>query len=117
MEKFMLLIREDLKKLRQSTEEQRSAEIKRMHEWTKSLAASGNLVHTDPLDATGRYVTKTQVLSDGPFIDAKEGIAGYYNIFAESINHAVVIAQSCPLILLDEAAIEVRPIIDPEPLL
>lgn len=53
MEKFMLLIREDLEKLRQSTEDERSAEIKRMTEWTRWLASSAKLVHTDPLDTTG----------------------------------------------------------------
>lgn len=49
MEKFMLLIREDLKRLRKSTEEERLAEMLEMFEWTKWIAESGNYVHSEPL--------------------------------------------------------------------
>jgi hypothetical protein len=110
MEKFMLLIREDLKRMRASTEEERVAEMLEMFEWTKSIAASGNYVTSEPLGVTGRYVSKKAVLSDGPFIESKEGIAGYYIIQVNNINEAVSIAQNCPLVMRDAAIVEVRPI-------
>jgi hypothetical protein len=114
MDKFMLIMREDLKKLRQYTDEERFADMHEMFEWTKSLTASGHHVHSEPLAITGSYVTKTDVLSDGPFIESKEGIAGYFIIVAESLNHAISIAQTCPLVKMGMAAIEVRPVLDPE---
>jgi hypothetical protein len=113
MEKFMLIVREDLKRLSQLTEEERFANIPIMLEWIKSIAESGNYVGGEPLAITGRYVSKNDVLSDGPFIEAKEGIAGYDIILAENINQAVSIAQTCPLVMQGIAVREVRPILAP----
>ena len=58
MQKFMLLIREDLKKLKRSTDAELNAELQEMLAWTKEIASSGNLIATEPLEVTGRYVTK-----------------------------------------------------------
>jgi len=113
MERFMLIVREDLKRLSQLTEEERFANIPIMLEWIKSIAESGNYVGGEPLAITGRYVSKSGVLSDGPFIEAKEGIAGYDIILAENINQAVSIAQTCPLVMQGIAVREVRPILAP----
>ena len=110
MEKFMLIIREDLGRLRDATEREQTSEIQEMFEWTKALASSGKYLHSEPLDTSGRYVSKNEVLSDGPFIEAKEGIAGYYMIMAKSIAEAVSVAQTCPLIMKGEAVIEIRPV-------
>ena len=111
MQKFMLLIREDLKKLKRSTDAELNAELQEMLAWTKEIASSGNLIATEPLEVTGRYVTKKKVLSDGPFIEAKEGVAGYFIILAANIDDAVSLAQSCPLVRRDQAVIEVRPVL------
>ena len=111
MQKFMLLIREDLKKLKRSTDAELNAELQEMLGWTKEIASSGNLIATEPLEVTGRYVTKKKVLSDGPFIEAKEGVAGYFIILAANIDDAVSLAQSCPLVRRDQAVIEVRPVL------
>ena len=111
MQKFMLLIREDLKKLKRSTDAELNAELQEMLAWTKEIASSGNLIATEPLEVTGRYVTKKKVLSDGPFIEAKEGVAGYFIILAANIDDAVSLAQSCPLVKRDQAVIEVRPVL------
>jgi hypothetical protein len=113
MEKFMLIVREDLKRLSQLTEEERFANIPVMLEWIKSIAESGNYIGGEPLAITGRYVSKDDVLSDGPFIEAKEGIAGYDIILAENIDQAVSIAQTCPLVIQGIAIREVRPILVP----
>jgi len=42
MEKFLFIIREDLKKTREQTEEERYEDIRVMDEWVKALAESGN---------------------------------------------------------------------------
>jgi hypothetical protein len=116
MEKFMLIVREDLKRLSQLTDEERFANIPIMLEWIRGIAESGNYIGGEPLAIAGRYVSKTDVLSDGPFIEAKEGIAGYDIILAENINQAVSIAQTCPLVMQGIAVREVRPILGPLPL-
>ena len=105
----MLIVREDLEKIGRLTPEQRFAASPNMLDWVKSLADSGNYIGGEPLAITGRYVSKDEVLSDGPFIEAKEGISGYDIIMAENINQAVAIAQSCPMVMQGLAVREVRP--------
>jgi hypothetical protein len=110
MERFMLIVREDLKRIGRLTTEERFAEGPDMLEWVKSLAESGNYIGGEPLAVTGRYVTQNAVLSDGPFIEAKEGISGYDIILAENLEQAVAIAQTCPMVMTGFAIREVRPI-------
>jgi hypothetical protein len=111
MQKFMLIIREDLKKLNQGTDEERIANIPEMLKWVESIAESGNFHGGEPLAASGRYVTRDAVLSDGPFIESKEGVSGYNIITAENLEQAVSFAQMCPLVTSGEAVIEVRPML------
>jgi hypothetical protein len=114
MEKFMLIVREDLKRIGQLTDEERFSNIPMMLEWVKSLAESGNYVTGQPLAIKGYYVTKEGVQSDGPFIESKEGVAGYDIILAENIHQAVAIAQTCPLVVRGLGVREVRPVFTSE---
>lgn len=109
MERFLLIVREDLKKIGRLTTEERFSEGPDMGDWVKSLAESGNYLGGEPLAITGRYVMQNEVLSDGPFIEAKEGISGYDIILAENLNQAVAIAQTCPMVMSGFAIREVRP--------
>jgi hypothetical protein len=110
MEKFMMIIREDLAKMRKLTDEERFANIPMMLRWVDSLIKTGNYIKGEPLLPKGRYISKDQILSDGPFIEAREGISGYEIIWAENIEQAAAIAQTCPLVQSGLAVREVRPI-------
>lgn len=114
MEKFLLIIREDLSKLKKWNEEQRYNGIREMDLWVKTLVQKGNYISGDALYIKGRYVSKDNVLSDGPFIEAKEGISGIMFIEAKDLQHAVSIAQTCPLVKSGNMAIEVRPLMGVE---
>jgi hypothetical protein len=111
MEKFMLIIREDLERMGKLTDEERFSCMPMMLEWVDSLIASGNYLTGEPLFISGRYVSKDQILSDGPFIESREGISGYEIIRAESLDQAAAIAQTCPLVQRGLAVREVRPIV------
>ena len=106
----MLLIRQDLIEVRQMSGEEYQMRLDAMLEWVEELTKSGNFVSAEPLLTTGKYVTKYHVLSDGPFIEAKEAISGYFIINAENIDQAVFLAQTCPQVKTADVAIEVRPI-------
>jgi len=95
------------------TDEERLKAIQEMTRWTESLAESCNYLGGEPLLATGKCVSKDQVISDGPFIEAKECISGYISVNAENIDQAVSIAQTCPFVLNGTMAIEVRQIMIP----
>jgi hypothetical protein len=112
MQKFMLIIREDLSRIGKLTDEERFSNIPDQLKWIQSIADSGNYIAGEPLGIKGRYVSKDEVLSDGPFIESKEGVSGYDMIMAENINQAVAIAQQCPLVVNGVAVIEVRPVMD-----
>ncbi|HLK27864.1 MAG TPA: YciI family protein, partial [Puia sp.] len=60
----------------------------------------------------GSYVKKDSVLSDGPFIEAKEGISGIIFLEAKDMQDAVSISQTCPLVQSGDMAIEVRPLME-----
>ena len=107
----MLLIREDMEKLRVLPEDQFIDCIDRMAVWVGDLAQNGNYVSAaEPLGTSGKYVSKERVLSDGPFIEAKEAISGFFIVEADNLEQATAIAQTCPRILDQTALVEVRPI-------
>ena len=111
MEKFILIVRADLEKLRKIREEERYSDWPDMLDWVKSLIASGNRVEGGPLSISGMLVSNNEVLSDGPFIESKEAILGYDVILAENLEHAVSIAQSCPMVKQGMAIRDVRPLL------
>lgn len=111
MEKFLLLIREDYAQRAKQTQEEFDACIRIMSGWAESLAEAGNFIASEPLNIGGRYVGRDTVMSDGPFIEAKEAVTGYFLIRAENLEQAAAIAQTCPFVLSGRLAIEVRPII------
>lgn len=112
MEKFLFIIREDLNKLKQWNEEQRFNAIREMDKWVKSLVEKGNYLSGDALRIAGSYVSKNQVLSDGPFIEAKEGISGIIVMEAADMRDAVSLAQTCTFVKSGDMAIEVRPMME-----
>jgi hypothetical protein len=110
MEKFLLLVREDINALKQIGEEGRYKNMREMMKWVESLAESGNYTNGEPLVLTGKYVNSNNVLSDGPFIESKEGISGYIFLQAENLEQAASIAQTCPLVMQNRMVLEVRPV-------
>jgi hypothetical protein len=110
MEKFLLLVREDINRLKQIGNEGRYQNMRDMMKWVESLAESGNYTGGEPLVLAGKYVSQYDVLSDGPFIETKEAISGYIFLQAENIEQAASIAQSCPLVMQNRMILEVRAI-------
>jgi hypothetical protein len=110
MEKFLFIIREDLTKLKQWTEEERYNGVREMDKWVRSLIEKGNYISGDALCIAGRYVNKSQVLSDGPFIEAKEGISGFIFMEAADLQDAASLAQTCSYVQSGDMAIEIRPL-------
>jgi hypothetical protein len=110
MEKFLLLVREDINMLKQIGIEGRYKNMREMMNWVESLAESGNFIGGEPLVLAGKYVSHDDVLSDGPFIETKEGISGYIFLQAENIEQAASLAQSCPLVMQNRMILEVRAI-------
>jgi hypothetical protein len=111
MQKFMLIIREDLKRMEEIRKEMRNQDIQEMVRWIEGLSQSGHYAHGEPLTGEGAFVNKDNIATDGPFIEAKESISGYIMVNAENLAQATSIAQTCPVVLWGKASVEVRPIL------
>ena len=112
MKRFLLLIREDLRRVEQLTNEQLHAEIQIMTKWVEELTKTGNFIQGDPLETGARLATSTRILSDGPFIESREAVTGFTLVKAENIDQAAELAMACPLVQNGQIKIEVRPIFD-----
>jgi hypothetical protein len=61
----------------------------------------------DGLKRAGKILQPGGIVSDGPYIEAKEIIGGYSVVEAADLDAAVAIASDCPIALVG-GAIEVR---------
>ena len=61
----------------------------------------------DKLKADGRVMTASGV-SDGPYAEAKEIVAGYMIIAAASYDGAVEVARACPVAQMPGGVLELR---------
>ncbi|MGC3948721.1 MAG: YciI family protein [Chryseolinea sp.] len=109
MNKYMLIVREDLSKMRGLTAEQRFSGSPDMNGWVNELMKAGKYITGQPFAIEGYYVSKTGAASDGNFLKDKEGLSGFDLIYANDLNDALEIAKSCPMVKIGMAIREVRP--------
>jgi hypothetical protein len=67
--------------------------------WIQSMKEKGQYLAGDPLEDTSAKVLRGprgKSVSDGPFAEAKEVVAGYMLITAKNIEEAMSIARDCP---------------------
>jgi len=112
MQKFMLIVREDLTAIRKLTTGQRFGGSPDMNGWVSELVKSGKYITGQPFAIEGAYVSQHGVAADGPFLQDKAGLSGFDLIYAEDLKDAVAIAQSCPMVKIGMAIREVRPFQD-----
>ena len=86
--------------------------VTRHREWARRLKESGAYVTSDLLAKDGRTLRRPEKrlqVSDGPYVESKEIIVGYYLVEASDYEHAVELAGECPAIRL--GTLEVREIL------
>lgn len=79
--------------------------------WIGELQAGGHLKDAGrPLDGGGRVVRRRgRMVTDGPYTEAKELVAGFMVVEARDLDHAAQLAGGCP-ILEGTGCVEVRPV-------
>lgn len=114
MKKFLLLLHEDIEKMRNLSPKEME-ELGNSHmTWANKLAESGHLISGDGLHENGVLISgKDCIVKDGPYLESKELIGGYYLLQANDINTIVEIAKECPCHLWGGTT-EIRPIMDME---
>lgn len=79
--------------------------------WMEGLTEQGHYAGSQALKDRGKIVTGTaKVVTDGPFAEGKEIVGGYLICKADTLEQAVELSKGCPLLVFDDASIEVREI-------
>jgi hypothetical protein len=81
-----------------SSEDIQNAE-KRFYDWFDRLANQGKIINRGHrLEREGMVLSGGKAISDGPFAESKEAIAGYWIIQAAGLEEALEIAKGDPLL-------------------
>ncbi len=111
MKEYLMLIREDLGAYGNMTPEEVQRDIEKHVKWVEQLVANGSFKGGNPLSPQGKHIKAAgKLVTDGPYIELKEGISGYYFLAADSLEAASKIAQGCPSLEIG-ATLEIREII------
>jgi hypothetical protein len=116
--KYMLLTYLDEQAWLALSAEQQRNEMAKCGPHVERLLASGKLLDGAPLHPTSTATTLRarqgkQVITDGPFADAREQLGGYTLVEAANLDEAIEIAAGF-LQDSERVAIEVRPVVDLE---
>jgi len=109
MAKFMLLLRGGEEQLRDYTPEQFQQMVQQYFEWSSHLSREGRNHGGEELKPTGRVIHADNTVVDGPYVETKETVGGYYVIEAADYDEAVEVAKGCP-ILTYGGLVEIRAI-------
>ena len=79
--------------------------------WFKGLMEQGKVTSGNPLEPMGKIVSgkSGKIVADGPFVESKESIGGYFLLNVVTLDEAVAIAQACPGLPYG-IRVEVRPV-------
>ena len=78
--------------------------------WMSELDAKGHLKDRgQPLEMTGKVV-RQKAVTDGPYAEAKDLIAGFTIVEARDIDQAVELSRGCPILQGGSGSVEVRPV-------
>ena len=113
--KFMLIVHHDEAAFEKIEKEKRQQMLAESIELTHQLHAAGQYLSASPLQpATTAVMVRVRegkpLVTDGPFIETREQIAGYFLINARDLNEAVSIAGRVPGARI--GTVEVRPLIE-----
>jgi hypothetical protein len=94
------------------TPERAQQSMQRWLGWMRELETKGHLKERgQPLERTGKVVRRQgQMVTDGPYAEAKDLVAGFIVVEARDLAQAAELAAGCP-ILEGDGAVEVRPVL------
>ena len=113
--KFILLVHHDESTFEQMSEETKRGLLAESIQLSHQLDAKGEYVHASPVHpaATAALVRVREgkaFVTDGPFIETREQMAGYFLIEAKDLEEATAIATRVPGARI--GTVEVRPLIE-----
>ncbi len=114
--KFILIMHMNPQAWNALTEDERDAVMNGHGAFIEAIQASGEMLGTTALaDPSSSAVVRVRggvpAVTDGPFLETKEYLAGYYLVDCESRERAFELAAMIPDAQVDGFGIEVRPVI------
>jgi hypothetical protein len=110
MAEFMYLFWNKGGKTAKWTPEEMKGHMQNWMTWTESLTKGGHLTGGQHLEDTGKVVRgPKKTVTDGPYAEAKDVVAGYLIVSAKDLDEAVELSKGCP-VLEGDWMVEVRPI-------
>jgi hypothetical protein len=106
MAKFLFICREPTEKRAKPSPEEMQAAAAAWQTWMQKFSSA--IVTGDGLKRTGRLL-KAGLVTDGPYVEAKEIIASFTIIQADNYDAALAIIRECPAAAADSGwSIEIR---------
>jgi hypothetical protein len=115
MKEYLLLIRNKGDHWGALSPQQQQKHIQKASNYIGKLTQEGRIKNAQPLTMNGLMLeSKNGVFKDGPFIESKEVIGGFFHILANDLNEALEIAKANPIFEETNARIEIREIMRAE---
>lgn len=111
MEDYLILMRLNLAKEALPSPEQLQEYMKVYQQWIASIEEEGKFNGGKGLSTEGKVIKPNNVITDGPFAEIKESIAGFIMIKAKDFDDAVTIAKRCPVLMGGGNSVEVRKVV------
>ncbi len=97
MKQFLLLLHEDVDKMSDLSPKEMEELANAHMAWAEELVESGHFIAGDGLQENGILISgKNTVIKDGPYMESKEIIGGYYLLKAKNFESMIEIAKNCP---------------------
>lgn len=111
MNEFVILFRSTEAQANEAmgTPERAQRALESWRAWMGELESRGLLASPgQPLERSGKVVRK-DLVTDGPYAEAKDMVLGFMIIRARDVAHATEIAAGCPIVI-GGGSVEVRPV-------
>jgi hypothetical protein len=110
MAKFLFVYRSGKDSRDTMSPEEMQQILQKWHTWiAEGLQKGWMLDPGDALKKDGRVVNARKVVTDGPFVEAKEIVGGFSIVQADTLDDAAEFAKGCP-VFLRGGTVEVRPL-------
>jgi hypothetical protein len=111
MDEYLIIMRLDLiTREAQPSPEQMQAYMKMYHDWVGGIAAQNKFVGGKGLSTEGKVIRQSNVVTDGPYAEVKESVAGFIIVRAKDFNEALEMGKACP-ILQGNNIVEIRKVV------
>jgi hypothetical protein len=113
MPKYMLILHDNMAELAKFSPDELQKVVARYGAWSAKMGKAGKLVGGEKLtDEGGKHLTAKggkMSVKDGPYVEAKEVVGGYFLIEAKDYAEAAKLCEDCPHLSLN-GRIELRQI-------